>query len=370
MSTTSDAPVPPPVLFRTENTVSGHRIGVATLNRPRQLNALNLEMCRLLLTQLGAWRADPAIACVLLEGAGDKGFCAGGDVAEVVRHLRGLTGATGEQRFAYGDDFFATEYRLDLLIHQFAKPLVAVSHGVCMGGGLGLAAGASHRVFVDGSKIAMPEIHIGLFPDVGGGYFLNRMPPGIGALLALTGYVIGAADARFVGLADGVIDEAARATLAARLCASAWTGGAARDRALLDAVLPTLASPTVATGPLAAHAETLRALADCASVGAFRERLELLAASEPLWAPAARNLAQGSPTAAHVTFEYLRRCRGLDVAAVLALDGVLARQFQRHHDFSEGVRALLIDKDRAPQWSPRDWAEVTPALVAGHFEPV
>ena len=357
-----------PVLFRTEPTVSGHSIGVATLNRPKQLNALNLEMCELMLAQFRVWAAESTIVCVLLEGAGDKGFCAGGDVAEAVRHLRGLVQSPGGNRFAYGDTFFTVEYELDLLIHQYPKPLIALSHGVCMGGGLGLVAGASHRVFVEDSKIAMPEIHIGLFPDVGGGYFLNRAPVGTGQLMALTGLIITAEDARYAGLADAVVTVDARTELIAALQRGEWTFEGRHNRAVASAAVLDQPKPVnAAAGALEALAEDLKGLAAKDDVIAYRDGLQALASRAPYFAGAAKNLSQGSPTAAHVTFEYLRRTRGWGIADVLALDLKLAKQFQRHHDFSEGVRALLIDKDRAPKWSPAQWSEVSVELVAEHF---
>ena len=357
-----------PVLFRAEPTSSGHLIGVATLNRPKQLNALNLEMCELMLAQFRAWASDASVVCVVLEGAGDRGFCAGGDVAEAVRHLRGLTESPDGNRYAYGDTFFTVEYELDLLIHQYPKPFVVLSHGVCMGGGLGLVAGASHRVFVEGSKIAMPEIHIGLFPDVGGGYFLNRAPVGVGQLMALTGLIITAEDAGYAGLADAVVTVAARTELFAALCRGEWTHDTRHNRAvtsaaMLDQLPPANAGPSI----LETHAASLRALSMADDVIAYRDALQELALREPYFANAAKNLSQGSPTAAHVTFEYLRRTRGWGIDDVLALDLKLAKQFQRHHDFSEGVRALLIDKDRAPKWSPAQWQEVSVELVAEHF---
>lgn len=362
-----------PVLFRTEAAASGHLIGVATLNRPRQLNALNLEMCELMLAKFREWAADERVVCVLLEGAGDKGFCAGGDVAEVVRHLRGLEVAdqryAGGDRFAYGDAFFTVEYALDLLIHQFPKPFVALSHGVCMGGGLGLVAGASHRVFVQGSKVAMPEIHIGLFPDVAGGYFLNRLPAGAGPLMALTGLIVSAADTAWAGLADVVIVADAQARVLPALLAGAWTADARGNRALASAALLDFRAPA-ADSALEARTATVKGLAAAPDVVAYRDALLAAAAADEFFAPAAKNLAQGSPTAAHVTFEYLRRTRGEPVAAVLALDLVLAKQFQRHHDFGEGVRALLIDKDKTPRWSPAEWSEIDAFLVANHFLPV
>lgn len=349
-----------PVLF---DRAEGSSVAVATLNRPKQLNALTLEMCELMLAQLQSWAADDAVACVVLQGAGEKGFCAGGDVAEVIRNVR----AGRENRYDYGDAFFTVEYALDLLIHTYPKPLVALSHGVCMGGGVGLIAGASHRIFVEGSKIAMPEIHIGLFPDVGGGYFLNKMPDGMGQLMALTGMIVSEGDAVHVGLCDYVIDSKVQSTLIDSLNSIVWIQDVVADHLQVSAKLFDLQATRDPKSTIAPHARKINALSKLDSVIDYRDALNELAAREPYFTAAAKNLSQGSPTAAHVTFEYLRRAVALDIEEVLALDLILAHQFQRRHDFSEGVRALLIDKDKSPQWSPPDWRAISRGLVDAHF---
>ena len=397
------------VLFDERPVNGGRRIGVITLNRPRQLNALNLEMCALMLRRLRKWRSDTGLVAVLLVGAGDKGFCAGGDVADVVRKVR----AGGDGRFVYGDSFFEVEYQLDLLIHTFGKPVIVYSHGVCMGGGLGLAAGASHRVVSDGSRIAMPEIHIGLFPDVGGGFFLNRVPGGAGRLMALTGATINEADALFAGLADGFVPLEAREAFIDALIALPWSGGPGARVDEADRLLAGLPAgfgprgarvafpdPRFAVGGggepaadnervsglvlsqlrrfqqglpesnLRMYFDAIRFICAMPTVIGLRDALQAAGAADPWFQPLADNLTKGSPTTAFVAFEYLRRCRHLSLREVLDLDLVLARNFQREHDFCEGVRALLIDKDRKPVWSPPRFEDVDPALVARHFAPM
>jgi enoyl-CoA hydratase/carnithine racemase len=357
----------PPVVFEERETASGHRIGHATLHRQRQLNALNLEMCELLLQRLRRWQSDEGIVAVLLDGAGDKGFCAGGDVAEVIRHVR----EGSPQRFVYGDAFFEVEYQVDRLIHEFPKPVIAYSHGICMGGGIGLIAGASHRVVSNGSRFAMPEIQIGLFPDVGGGWFLNRVPGGAGLVMALTGMTINEADALFAGLADYYVPMAARDELYAQLLAHGWTGDATSDRESLTRLMLSQHRRFKAALPISdvhRYIDALHFIAAQPSAAAVRDALLAAAAEDPWFRVPADTLANGSPTAAYVTWEYLRRCRRLSLPEVLTLDLVLARQCQRHADFPEGVRALLIDKDRRPVWSPARFEDVTPALVAEHFE--
>jgi enoyl-CoA hydratase/carnithine racemase len=350
-----------PVLFRRSDNGA---VGIATLNRPRQLNALTLEMCESMGRQFGEWANDDSIKCVLLDANGDKGFCAGGDVAEVIRQVR----AGGEQRYEYGDAFFATEYALNLMMHTYSKPLIVLSHGVCMGGGVGLLAGASHGVLVAGSKIAMPEIHIGLFPDVGGGYFLQDFFDGRDKLMALTGCVINEGDALEGYLASFVIPASARDGFVDAITAIEWADSREENDELISECIEEMDDGSVElTGPFATFSEETKKLNRCESVNEFRDALNELAKREPYFAGAAKNLSQGSPTAAHVTFEYLKRCRSLEIDEVLALDLVLAKQFQRHHDFSEGVRALLIDKDKSPRWSPADWHAVDRALIDAHF---
>jgi len=356
-----NTPTEGPVLFE-EIPAGQARIGVATLNRPAQVNALTLDMCSLMLERLRAWQSDEGIAAVVLRGAGDKGFCAGGDVAQVVREVR----AGGPRRYVYGDAFFTVEYDLDLLIHTFGKPVVSVAHGVTMGGGVGLAVGASHRVVFPNLRMAMPEIHIGLFPDVGGGWFLNRTPPGVGLLMALTGLVIGEADALFANLADYCLASEDRSGILDQIAGLAWTGEARRDAAMLDTFLASVAVPC---GPsaVAARAHEIQALSRLPEPEAYSRALLARAEKDEWWGAPARSLAQGSPTAATVTWEYMRRARLLSIGQTLELDLVVAKACQRGHDFPEGVRALLIDKDRSPRWSAASFEAVDLAVVERHF---
>jgi len=355
-----------PVLFEEREVAGGRRIGFARLNRPKQLNALTLEMCQLMLDRFRAWASDEGTVAVMLEGAGSKGFSAGGDVSRVIRQVR----AGGPQRFSYGDAFFDVEYTLDLLIHTYPKPLLSWSHGVCMGGGVGLSVGASHRIVSEGSRIAMPEIHIGLFPDVGGGWFLNRLPGGAGIVMALTGMMVNEADAVFSGLADVFIPEEARGRFTDELLALDWSGDARADGERLARLCLSHHRRWKAGLPesnLRQYFDAIRFIAAQPTVAGVRDALLAAAAEDPFFRAAADNLANGSPSAAHVTFEYLRRTRQMSIAEVLRLDLVLARNFQRLNDFPEGVRALLIDKDRAPKWSPDRFDGVTPEIVERHF---
>ena len=348
---------------------TGRRIGIARLDRPAQLNALNLAMCQSMLDRFRAWASDESVACVMLAGNGPKGFCAGGDVAEVIRHVR--TG--GPERFVYGDAFFDVEYQLDALIHRYPKPFVTWAHGVDMGGGVGLSVAGSERIVTEGLKLAMPEIHIGLFPDVGGGWFLNRVPGEAGLLLALTGVVVNEADALFARLADHAIAHARQPAFVERLAALDWTGPVAAQRARLRGLCRAFAAEAPLTLPdsgLRRHHDTIRDVCTSEGAQAVLQGLREAAALEPWFERPLQSLAQGSPTAARVTWEYMRRCRLLGLEQVLALDLAVARQCQRHPDFPEGVRALLIDKTRDARWSPPAFADVDAALVDGFFAPL
>lgn len=356
-----------PVLFNTL-AAGAHRIGLARLNRPKQLNGLNLEMVRLLSAQLRQWRSDQSIAVVILRGEGERAFCAGGDVAEVVRRVR----AEPEHpaRFAYGDAFFEEEYLLDRQIHHFGKPLVLLSHGINMGGGLGLSAGASHRILAEDSQLAMPEVRIGLFPDVGAGYFLHRLAPGVGLAMALTGLTLNEADALDTGLFDAYLPRSQWEDAIDRLSATRFSGVWAHDHAMVTAWMLAFATGhpprSVDTG-IGRRRDALRRIGLASSPLDFRRALESEARSDRWFEAPLHTLKTGSALSVHVSFRFLRSTLRLSLDEVLALDLSLARQFLRREDFPEGVRALLIDKDRNPRWKYPALEQVPAGEVEAHF---
>lgn len=355
-----------PVRFETRDLPSGLCLGIATLDRPRQLNALNLEMCARMLDQFRQWASDEQVVAVLLSGAGDKGFCGGGDVAEIIRQVR----AGGPARFVYGDRFFDVEYELDRLVHRYPKPFIIYSHGVCMGGGVGLMAGASHRIVSDQTRMAMPEIHIGLYPDVGAGWFLNRVPGGIGRVLGMTGLVINEADALFAGLADHFWPLEEHNRLLDGLMHIEWEADTRLNHERLSQWL-LLNSRRYGAGlpssNLRQYFDALRYISAMPSAAAIRDALQAAALEDPWFSAPAESLAKGSSVSAVLIHEYLNRTKRLSIEQVLGLDALIARQCQRAHDFPEGVRALLIDKDRNPRWQFGRIEDVDPELVAAHF---
>jgi len=357
-----------PVLFDTIRTASRHQFGRATLNAPAVLNALSLAMIDLLAPQLAAWAEDPQVVGVVLDGAGDRAFCAGGDVVRVCRAIQAA--GPGEVAPA-ASDFFEREYRLDYRIHTYPKPILCWGHGIVMGGGIGLMAGASHRVATPRTRLAMPEIGIGLFPDVGGSWLLPRLPGRSGLFLALTGAPLNAADARFAGLADFVLPHESLAGVLDSLSAERWQGDQDADGARLSQVLAGFATHDLPPSNLLAQLDRIDAvIGGDDALEEIAPRLSALADDADPWlAQAGATFANGSPTSAALSFELQRRARHLSLADVFRLEYQAAVGCSVHHDFAEGVRALLIDKDKNPRWQPATLGEVTRDLIAAHLAP-
>lgn len=338
-------------------------VGCITLNRPAALNALSLSMIRTLTACLLAWREDDRVQAVAIRGSNKTGpfgaFCAGGDIRYFHQAL--LAGNPSVE------DFFTEEYTLDRLIHGYPKPFIAFMDGVVMGGGMGISQGASHRLVTERSKLAMPETLIGLFPDVGGGYFLSRCPGAAGEWLALTGTTLGAGDAIALGLADRC--------LAVQQLAQAWDALAG-----LQCVDTTAINQWVASFSIAASTQQtmFRDQIDhyflMDSVAVIVQALETDASD---WAcQTAARLRQRSPLMLHVTFEQIRRARQMTVAQDLRMERDMVRHafFPAHlgrggaqTETAEGIRALVIDKDNAPRWHPARIEDVTAEMVQPFF---
>jgi enoyl-CoA hydratase/carnithine racemase len=336
--------------------------GIITLDRPKALNSLSLEMVRALTETLLVWRDDSNVAAVVIGSTSVKALCAGGDIRFF--HQAGHATPTGDS--ALLEDFFTEEYALNHLIHFYPKPYIALMDGVVMGGGMGIAQGGPDsglRIVTERTKMAMPEVNIGLFPDVGGSHFLSHAPGALGMYLGLTGLTIGAADALYVGLAD-VFVPADQLPALQTLIAS--TPGAQ----LADAIRAFAAPFAAQAGASVLAAQ--RALIDrhfgAASVPAVMASLE--GDENPFAQKALAAMRQRSPLMMCVTREMLMRGAALDVADCLRMERSLVRRNFEHGEVLEGVRALVIDKDNAPQWNPPILDAVTPEMVARFFEPV
>lgn len=320
--------------------------GIVTLNRPKALNALTLNMVRLIHPQLQAWAADDGVKCVIVEGAGEKAFCAGGDI----RALHDW----GKARDPHVIEFYREEYRLNTYIKLYPKPYVALMDGIDMGGGVGVSVNGSDRVATERLTFAMPETGIGLFPDVGGTYFLPRCPGEIGMFLALTGERLKAADAIYAGIADAYIPSDRLGDLKARLAAGEN----------VDAVLDNHSAPA-GEPPLAQHRAAIDRHFSKASVAEIIASLE---AEGGDWAQkVVATLRAKSPTSLLVTYRQLREGAQLSFEDCMKLEFRLTNRFMRGHDFYEGVRAIIIDKDQSPKWEPSSLASVKPEGVDAYF---
>ncbi|WP_336630606.1 MULTISPECIES: enoyl-CoA hydratase/isomerase family protein [unclassified Microbacterium] len=338
----STADAAPTVLARAERGV-GH----LTLNRPRAINALDLGMIELLHAALDRWERDPDIELVLLDGAGERGFCAGGDVRGLREQI--VAGAADDVSV-----FFRAEYALNARIAEYPKPIVAVADGVTMGGGIGLAGHASVRVVTERSRLAMPETRIGLTPDVGGSWLLARAPGRLGEYLALTGASMDAADALHAGFADALVPSERIDDLRDALLSRADPATPAEIVLLFD--------ETPGASPLAAARGWIDDAFAAETVPEIVARLR--ARPEPEAAAAADTLKSVSPTALTVTLAAVRAARALpDLRAALAQEYGLVLWFAATQpDLVEGIRAQLVDKDRDPRWQPARLDEVAPDL--------
>ena len=336
------------------------RVGCITLNRPRALNALSLDMIRSLTQTLLAWRDDASVLAVVVRGVNKEGpfgaFCAGGDIRFF--HQAALAGDEALEAF------FTEEYALNHLIHTYPKPYIALMDGIVMGGGMGISQGASLRIVTERSKLAMPETNIGLFPDVGGGYFLSRCTGRLGEYLALTGLVLAGREAITAGLADGFIDSGRLPGLWNSLERTPFENGASVERWCASHL-----STTAAPAPWPAR--------EVDRIFGLPDMLQIIAALEATdsdWArQTAATLRQRSPLMLHVVLEQVRRARGMGLADDLRMErDMVYRCFHLRpgaaSETVEGIRALAVDKDHAPKWNPARIEEVTPAQVAAFFE--
>src|SRR5256885_1152596 len=295
------APGTQPVLFEERRTDNGARAVVARLNAEKSLNSLSLEMIDLLFERLSAWAADPGVAFVVLEAVGEKAFCAGADLHKLYSTMVEHHASARRDDIrgnAYALAFFSREYRLDYLIHTYPKPVLCWGHGIVMGGGLGLMSGASHRVVTEYSRVAMPEITIGLYPDVGGTWLLNRAPGRSGLFLALTGAQLNAADALFLRFADYQIAHADKARIMQSLMRQRWAADASENHRLLTDVLRGVAVTRAAPGPLRGHLDLIDELCGYATLPEIVAAITGMKTQDAWLAKAASTLSAGSPGSA------------------------------------------------------------------------
>lgn len=358
------------VLFKEVVCDNGCKIAIATLNSEKSLNALSGGMINLLYPQLLQWQQQDDIAAVFLEGSGEKAFCAGGDIVHLYQAMKS-TDLESNDYSTEITEYFTKEYQLDYLIHQFNKPFIVWAHGIVMGGGLGLLSGASHRIVTEKSRIAMPEIGIGLFPDVGASYFLNKMPSANGLFLALTGASINAADAKFCHLADFYLENNQKEAFIKQLTQVDWSGNTLSNHKVLNTLLIDTERAGLANIPnshLQNHQSFIEQLLSLEHLNDIYDAIIDLEIEDKWFNRAQNSLRTGSPLSAQITYQQLILGKELSLADCFRLELTLAVKSGKFGEFAEGVRALLIDKDNKPQWHFDSLDNVDKAVVDWFFE--
>lgn len=354
------------VHFEERPGLHGYRIGIASLDAEKSLNALTLPMIEALNAKLRQWAEDEHIACVLLRGNGPKAFCAGGDVVQLVEQCRAHPGEIPP----LARRFFADEYRLDHLIHTYPKPLICWAHGHVLGGGMGLMQGASVRIVTPSSRLGMPEINIGLYPDVGGSWFLARLPGKLGLFLGLTASTINARDALDLDLADRFLHDAQQEVLIEGLVQMNWQEQAPAQLNSLLRALEHEARDDLPPAQWLPRRARIDALLDVGDLPAACHALAALHDDEDgLLARAGKTVAAGCPLSAHLVWQQIARARHLSLAEVFRMEYAMSLNCCSHPEFPEGVRARLIDKDQTPRWHWPDVASIPAAVVDAHFAP-
>lgn len=354
------------VQIRKHTTADGHTLVQLTLNAPRVLNALSLDMIESLQAAIDDLHQDPQVVAILLDGVGERAFCAGGDVVSIYHALQADPDSDFPARY------FAAEYRLDLSLHRLKVPLIGWGHGIVMGGGMGLLQACQFRVVSEDSRLAMPEVTIGLYPDVGASWFLNRLPPADARFIAMTACPLNARDAKGLDLADRFIANRYRHRLIDTLVAEPWSAPPATviKRVLRRLEHASMADFDALQTPFLDHRPAIHASMDQDSLTEQVAAVLAMPGEAPWLQKARHTLAKGSPVTVCLTDALLDITRTRSLDEVFTLELSVSIQCCRHGEFQEGVRALLIDKDANPVWRYPSVADVDPTFIDALLTPV
>lgn len=346
------------VLFE-ERAAKSKKIAIATLNSEKSLNAINKVMIDELCSQLKVWEEDPEIAAVFLEGKG-RAFCAGGDIRALYDSIVGNT--------SIFEEFFAKEYKLDHSIHVYSKPFVVWGNGIVMGGGMGLMQGASFRVVTENTKMAMPEITIGLFPDIGASYFLKKCPGQLGKFLALSGARLNGSECISANLADYYLKDEDKSQVLQQMSELAFTSPE-EDKENIDKILHSLKfENSEENNQLQQEEQFIQKMVSCQDAHELYSFLKDYDAENKWQEILQKSMLHASPTSLALIYEQFKRSEAYSLEKCFEMEWIMACQCCLHHDFPEGIRALIVDKDNQPRWNPSHISAVTPKYLNEFFE--
>jgi len=348
--------------------VDGSVIGVAELDNPKSLNALGYEMIKQLYEQLLRWQSDDNVVAVFLHGKGEKAFCAGGDIQAIYQVLLNKEEDAETARNAM-EEFFSLEYRCDYLIHTYSKPVIAWGHGYLMGGGVGLFMGAAKRVAASNTRFAMPEVKIGLYPDVGATYFLNKLPKHTALFLALTSAQINAADMEALGMCQWIAEPSDKEAVLDQLREICWHSEGDRS-AVIDQVLDKFECEESVDGLMLAHEEQIKQLCQTGDLAVTVNSILNAEGGDKWFKQAQGSLAYGSPLSMQISYQQLTQYSDLSLEECFRLEFALTIHCGMEGDFREGVRSLLVDKSLDPAWMHQNVTEVSPELLQRFFSPI
>ncbi|MHA7589126.1 enoyl-CoA hydratase/isomerase family protein [Vibrio harveyi] len=338
-----------------------HRIGIATLDNTASLNALTYDMLAELNDQLIEWQDDPDLVCVILNGAGEKAFCAGGDVRTMyhVMHEK-----SKEETAEFCSNYFSLEYECDYLIHTYQKPIIGWGEGIVMGGGMGLFMGTSHRVVTPKSRLAMPEINIGLYPDVGGTWFLSQIDPEVGLFLGLTGAMVNSSDAVTIGLAEWLLLEEQYPALLEELKQVDWSSADAKS--LVSALLQLMEDQVIDSKPttqICPYLDQIKEACKGYDLNQIAQNIQAMEGETQWLENAQKSFVAGSPITAHICFRQVKEYHRLSLADCFRLELTLSVRSALLGEFEEGVRSRLVDKDGNPKWMFNSVSEVDESVI-------
>lgn len=338
--------------------VNENGVATLTLNNPKALNSINLNMVQLLFKELKKWENDDNVQVVILEGEGDRAFCAGGDIKSLYKSN------VDEDVKAGAIQFFKEEYELDAFIYEYPKPIIANLSGIVMGGGVGLSYHADYRIVSEKTMWAMPEMNLGFFPDVGAGYFLNKAPGSYGRYLALTGEVINGKDAIYVNAADYLIPSDEVSNVLETIKETKWSKADLKEK--LAKILEDKSSASILEGKINAYEEQINQHFAFNTVEEIVTSLE--SDSSEFAQKTKETILEKSPVSLKVALEQAIRCEDKTLQEALAVDEVLANNFLNHADFYEGIRSVLIDKDKTPHYEYKKLSDVSDDFVNSFFK--